>query len=171
MSQASKQLRYTGNVPEFKFDNQLRLCHVSGFYRGECRQARCARGARGARSPWKNTVLPLVIGRRKRHANTTTRTNTTIMKSSLLAAEPPSPTSPIRGLTLRQQRNMFAGISQAAPSVWLESEDGGGAHSEAEGIVQAGGENMLERGGSATSTMEWRPLSMEQVCCRSLRST
>ena len=71
------------------------------------------------------------------------------MNLPLLAAEPSSPTSPYRGMTLRQQRISFARVSQAAP---LESDDGG-----------INSDDMQKRHGSATSTMEWRPLSMEQV--------
>ena len=89
----------------------------------------------------------------------------TIMKSPLLSAEPPSPTHRTQGLTLQQQRNMFAGLSRAAPPVWLESDDGG-VNTDVDGDGKAGENDALKRGGSATSTMEWRPLSMEQVAVR-----
>ncbi len=71
------------------------------------------------------------------------------MNTPLLA--PPLPRG--QGLTLQQQRHMFAFQSRAVPlHASSEQEDEGEGEEEA-----------LRRAGSATSTMEWRPLSMEQV--------
>jgi hypothetical protein len=84
------------------------------------------------------------------------------MQSALSDGEPSSTAPQSRSITLQQQRSMFIGIQRNVTSLLLESDDGD--HRSDAGVNRMVSQDGMHKcGGSATSTMEWRPLSMEQV--------